>query len=125
MKTKKLVTDIQAVNVELDAEDRELMAMFQAKRQIRLDDMLMVTDGDETYLVDKAKVVNLRKLGQDAFDFLLMTAACYIVLADSFSMAKRFLSPLVGLPVIGLTILGFAAAWTAVRRCRKAVGSNG
>ena len=49
---KKQVTDVQAIHVELDDDDRELMAMFQSRQRI-MNDVLLIQDNDEMYVVSK------------------------------------------------------------------------
>lgn len=60
---KKEVTDIQALHVELDEEDRELIGMFPRRRESALDDMLLVQKRDgQMWLVKKADVARWRKV---------------------------------------------------------------
>ena len=58
---KKQVTDIQAIRVELDDDDREPMAMFRSRQWI-MNDVLLVQDDDEMYIVSKAELARRRKM---------------------------------------------------------------
>lgn len=62
---KKEVIDIQELHAELDAEDQELMQMFPPRQRV-LDDMLMVTEDEDCYLVSKTWLAHKRKQREDA-----------------------------------------------------------
>lgn len=59
---KQNVFDLQSLTVPADAEDEALFAMFPARRESALNDMYLVRQGAETYLLRKEDVARVRKL---------------------------------------------------------------
>ena len=60
---KKTVTDLQDIRVELDAEDKELMAMFPVSRRAVINDMqLVMRRNGRMYLENKAFAARKRKI---------------------------------------------------------------
>ena len=72
------VTDIQSIDVVIDEEDRELLAMFPRHRECRLEEMLLVNDGGKAYLIRKA---DLARAGKIKIGIIrACVAATYVVL---------------------------------------------
>ena len=115
---KKQVTDIQAVHVELDDDDRELMAMFRSRQRI-MDDALLVQDDDEMYIVSKEEIARQRKMIQDALDFCTIAITVFVVLLQTILMVNRVVNPLRCLPWMAVVILCFMATRFFVRKYRK------
>lgn len=59
---RQIVTDIQDIQAELDAEDEQLMQMFPRRREAALDEMLLVQKDGEMYLLRKEDVARSRKI---------------------------------------------------------------
>lgn len=59
---RQIVTDIQDIQAELDAEDEQLMRMFPRRREAALDEMLLVQKDGEMYLLRKEDVARSRKI---------------------------------------------------------------
>lgn len=79
---KKQVTDIQDIRVELDADDKELMAMFPRSRRAALDERLLVRNGDELYLVRKEDAARRKKILIGIFlTVMWLLSAVYLALA--------------------------------------------
>lgn len=116
---KKEITDIRELHVELDAEDQELMRMFPASRQIVLDDMLMVTDGEDCYLVSKTWLARRKKLMQDLFDLYTAGLAGTVVLVQMILMCRRMVSPLRCLPSMAAAVFSYMLLRLAVKHFRK------
>jgi hypothetical protein len=83
---KKEVTDIQALHVELDSEDQELMQMFPRSRMSSLQDMLLIQKGEEIFLIRKEYVARKRKLVH-AIIWTALGAFCFLFLAASILSA--------------------------------------
>ena len=116
---RKEVTDIQALQVELDAEDRELMGIFPARRQAAMNDMLLVRDGDMIYLVSKIYLARRQKMIQDIIDVGTVGAAVLVLLVLTILMVRRFVDPLRCLPWMSGIILCSMAFRLLVNRFRK------
>ena len=115
---KKQVTDIQAIHVELDDDDRELMAMFRSRQRI-MNDVLLVQDDDEMYIVSKAELARQRKMIQDALDFCTTAIAVFVVLLQTILMVNRVVNPLRCLPWVAVVIVGYMVTRFVVRKYRK------
>lgn len=115
---KKQVTDIQAIHVELDDDDRELMAMFRSRQRI-MNDALLVQDNDEMYIVSKAEIARRRKMIQDVFDFSAIAIAVFAILLQTILMVKRVVNPLRCLPWVAAVILCFMLIRFFVREYRR------
>ena len=115
---KKQVTDIQAIQIELDDDDRELMAMFRSRQRI-MNDALLVQDDDEMYIVSKAELARQRKMIQDALDFCTTAIAVFVVLLQTILMVNRVVNPLRCLPWMSAFIVGYMLIRFFVRRYRK------
>ena len=115
---KKQVTDIQSIHVELDNDDRELMTMFRSRQQI-MDDVLLVQDSDEMYIVSKSELARQRRMIQDALDFCTTATAVLVVLLQTILMVKRVVNPLGCLPWVSAVIFGFMVTRFFVRKYRK------
>lgn len=115
---KKQVTDIQAIHVELDDDDRELMNMFRSRQRI-MDDVLLVQDSNEMYIVSKAEMARQRKMIQDALDFSTITIAVFAILLQTILMVKRVVNPLRCLPWVAVVIVGYMVTRFCVRKYRK------
>ena len=115
---KKQVTDIQAIYVELDDDDRELMAMFRSRQRI-MNDVLLVQDNDEMYIVSKTELARQRKMIQDALDFCTTAIAAFVILLQTILMVKRVVNPLRCLPWVAVVIVGYMATRFFVRKYRK------
>ena len=115
---KKQVTDIQSIHVELDDDDRELMAMFRSRQRI-MNDVLLVQDHDEMYIVSKAEIVRQRKMIQDVFDFCTIAIAVFAILLQTILMAKHIVNPLRCLPWMAVVIFGYMVIRFFVRKYRK------
>ena len=115
---KKQVTDIQAIHVELDDDDRELMAMFRNRQRI-MNDVLLVQDDDEMYIVSKAELARQRKMIQDVLDFCTIVTTVFVVLLQTILMVKRVVNPLRCLPWVAVSIAGYMLIRFFVRKYRK------
>ena len=115
---KKQVTDIRAIHVELDDDDRELMAMFRSRQRI-VDDALLVQDDDEMYIVSKAEIARQRKMFQDILDFCTAAIAVFVILLQTILMVKRVVKPLRCLPWVAVVIFGYMVIRFFVRKYRK------
>lgn len=115
---KKQVTDIQAVHVELDDDDRELMAMFRSRPRI-MNDVLLVQDDDEMYIVSKTELARQRKMAQDILDFCAIAIAVFVILLQTILMVKRAVNPLRCLPWMAAVMFGVMAYHFAVNKIRK------
>ena len=115
---KKQVTDIQSIHVELDNDDRELMAMFRSRQRI-MNDVLLVQDSDEMYIVSKAEVARKQKMIQDILDFSTIAIAVLVVLLQTILMVKRVVNPLRCLPWVAVVIVGYMVTRFFVRKYRK------
>ena len=115
---KKQVTDVQAIHVELDDDDRELMAMFRSRQRV-MNDVLLVQDDDEMYIVSKAEIARQRKMFQDILDFCTVAIAVFVILLQTILMVKRVVNPLRCLPWMAVVILCFMATRFFVRKYRK------
>ena len=115
---KKQVTNIQAIHVELDDDDRELMAMFRSRQRI-MNDALLVQEDDEMYIVSKAELARQRKMIQDVLDFCTAAIAVFVILLQTILMVKRVVNPLLGLPWVAVVILCFMVTRFCVRKFRK------
>lgn len=116
---KKEVTDIQALHVELDAEDRELMGMFPARRQMAMNDILIVREGDVIYLVSKVQLARRQKMIQDIIDAGTVGVAGFVVLVQTILMVNRVVNPLRCLPWMAAIIFCGMAFRFLVNRFRK------
>lgn len=116
---KKEVTDIQALHVELDAEDQELMGLFPARRQMAMNDILIVREGDVIYLVSKVQLARRRKMIQDIIDAGTVGVAGFVVLVQTILMVKRVVNPLRCLPWMSVVIFCGMAFRFLVNRFRK------
>lgn len=115
---KKQVTDVQAIHVELDDDDRELMAMFRSRQRI-MNDVLLVQDDDEMHIVSKAEIARRRKMIQDVFDFSAIAIAVFVILLQTILMVKRAVNPLRCLPWVAVVIVGYMVTRFFVRKYRK------
>ena len=115
---KKQVTDIRAIHVELDDDDRELMARFRSRQRI-MNDVLLVQDSNEMYIVSKAEIARQRKMIQDIVDFCTAAIAVFVILLQTILMVKRVVNPLLCLPWVAVVILCFMATRFFVRKYRK------
>ena len=115
---KKQVTDIQAVHVELDDDDRELMAMFRSRQRI-MNDVLLVQDDDEMYIVSKTELARQRKMAQDIADAGTIGIAGFVILLQAILMVKRVVNPLRCLPWVAVAIVGYMLIRFFVRKYRK------
>ena len=113
------MTDIQALQVELDAEDRELMGMFPARRQMAMNDMLLVRDGDMIYLVSKIQLARRQKMIQDIIDVGTVGAAVFVLLVLTILMVMGLMNPLRCLPWMSGIIFCSMALRRLVNRFRK------
>lgn len=115
---KKEVTDIQELHVELDAEDQELMQMFPPRQRV-LDDMLMVTEGEDCYLISKTWLARRKKLMQDAFDVATTGTAILVLLVQTILMVKRLANPLRCMPAMAAVMFCAMVLRLAVKHFRK------
>lgn len=115
---KKQVTDIQAIQVELDDDDRELMAMFRSRQRI-MNDVLLVQDDDEMYIVSKTEIARQRKMVQDTLDFCTIAIAVFVVLLQTILMVKRVINPLRCLPWMSAVIVWYMLIRFFVRKYRR------
>ena len=115
---KKQVTDIQAIRVELDEEDRELMQMFRSRRSV-VDDALLVRDGEEMYLVSKTQLARVRKLIQDYIDTAFIGIAVFVLLLQTVLMLKGVVNPLRCLPWMAAVLFGIMVYHFVVNKIRK------
>ena len=115
---KKQVTDIQAVHVELDDDDQELMAMFRSRQRI-MNDVLLVQDDDEMYIVSKAEIARQRKMAQDIADAGTIGIAGFVLTLQTILMVKRAVNPLRCLPWMAAVMFGVMAYHFAVNKIRK------
>lgn len=115
---KKQVTDIQAIHVELDDDDRELMAMFRNRQRI-MSDVLLVQDDDEMYIVSKSELARQRKLIQDILDFCTIAITVFVILLQTILMVKRVVNPLRCLPWMSAVIVGYMVTRFVVRKYRR------
>ena len=115
---KKQVTDIQSIHVELDDDDRELMAMFRSRQRI-MNDVLLVQDNDEMYIVSKAEIARQRKMFQDILDFCTAAIAVFVVLLQTILMVNRVVNPLRCLPWVAVVIVGYMVTRFFARKYRK------
>ena len=115
---KKQITDIQAIRVELDEEDQELMQMFRSRQSI-VDDALLVQDGEEMYLVSKTHLARTRKLIQDIANAGIIGIAVFVLLLQTVLMVKRVVSPLRCLPWMAVVLLGIMVYHFVVNKIRK------
>ena len=115
---KKQVTDIQSIHVELDDDERELMAMFRNRQRI-MNDVLLVQDNDEMYIVSKAELARQRKMVQDVLDFCAIAITVFVVLLQTILMVKRVVNPLRCLPWMSVVIAVYMVTRFCVRMYRK------
>ena len=115
---KKQVTDIRSIRVELDDDDRELMAMFRSRQRI-MNDVLLVQDDDEMYIVSKTEIARQRKMIQDVLDFCAIVITVFVVLLQTILMLKRVVNPLRCLPWMSAVIAGYMMIRFCVRKYRK------
>ena len=115
---KKQVTDIQEIRVELDDDDRELMAMFRSRQRI-MNDVLLVQDNDEMYIVSKAELARQRKMFQDVLDFSTIAISVFVILLQTILMMKHVVNPLRCLPWMAVVIFGYMLIRFFVRKYRK------
>ena len=115
---KKQVTDIQAIHVELDDDDRELMLMFRSRQRI-MNDLLLVQDDDEMYIVSKTELARQRKMIQDVLDFSTTAIAVFVILLQTILMVKRVVNPLRCLPWMSVVIAVYMVTRFCVRKYRK------
>ena len=115
---KKQVTDIQAIRVELDDADRELMTMFRSRQRI-MNDALLVQDDDEMYIVSKEEIARQRKMIQDVLDFCTVAIAVFVILLQTILMVKRVVNPLRCLPWVSAVIVWYMVTRFFVRKYRK------
>ena len=115
---KKQVTDIQAIHVELDDDDLELMAMFRSRQRI-MNDVLLVQDSNEMYIVSKAEIARKQKIIQDILDFCTIAIAVFVILLQTILMVKRVVNPLRCLPWVAVVIVGYMVTRFFVRKYRK------
>ena len=115
---KKQVTDIQSIHVELDDDDLELMTMFRSRQRI-MNDVLLVQDSNEMYIVSKAEIARKQKMIQDILDFCTIAIAVFVILLQTILMVKRVVNPLRCLPWMAIVIFGFMVTRFCVRKYRK------
>ena len=115
---KKQVTDIQAIHVGLDDDDLELMAMFRSRQRI-MNDVLLVQDGDDVYIVSKEEIAKQRKMLQDILDFSTTALTVFVILLQAILMVKRVVNPLRCLPWVAVVIAGYMLIRFFVRKYRK------
>lgn len=115
---KKQVTDVQAIHVELDDDDRELMAMFRSRQRI-MNDVLLVQGNDEMYIVSKAEIARQRKMFQDILDFCTIAIAVLAILLQTILMVKHIVNPLRCLPWMAVVIFGYMVIRFFIRKYRK------
>ena len=115
---KKQVTDIQAIRVELDEEDQELMQMFRSRRST-IDDALLVQDGEEMYLVSKTHLARTRKLIQDIANAGIIGIAVFVLLLQTVLMLKRVVNPLRCLPWMAAVLFGIMVYHFVADKIRK------
>ena len=115
---KKQVTDIQAIHVELDDDERELMAMFRSRQRI-MNDALLVQDDDEMYIVSKTELARQRKMLQDILDFCMIAITVFVILLQTILMVKRVVNPLRCLPWMAAVMFSVMAYHFAVNKIRK------
>ena len=115
---EKQVTDVQAIHVELDDDDRELMAMFRSRQRI-MNDMLLVQDNNKMYIVSKAELARQRKMAQDVLDFCTTAIAVFVVLLQTILMVNRVVNPLRCLPWVAVVIVGYMLIRFFMRKYRK------
>ena len=115
---KKQVTDIQFIRVELDDDDQELMSMFRNRQRI-MNDVLLVQDDDEMYIVSKTELARQRKLIQDVLDFSTIAIAVFVILLQTILMVKRVVNPLRCLPWMSAVITWYMVTRFCVRKYRK------
>ena len=115
---KKQVTDIQAIHVELDDDDRELMTMFRSRQRI-MNDVLLVQESNEMYIVSKADIARQRRMIQDVFDFSTIAIAVFVILLQTILMVKRVVNPLSCLPWMAVVIAVYMVTRFYVRKYRK------
>lgn len=83
---KMVSTDIQDIRVELDAEDQELMRLFPRSRMSSLQDMLLIQQGEELFLIRKEYAARKRKLVH-AVIWAAIGCFCLVFLAASVCSA--------------------------------------
>ena len=115
---KKQVTNIQSIHVELDDDDRELMAMFRSRQRI-MNDVLLVQDNDEMYIVSKTELARQRKMIQDVLDFSTIVITVFVILLQTILMVNRVVNPLRCLPWVAVVIVGYMVTRFFVRKYRK------
>lgn len=115
---KKQMTDIQAIRVELDEEDLELMQMFRSRKAI-VNDALLVQDGEEMYLISKTHLARTRKMIQDIADAGTIGIAVFVLLLQTVLMLKRVVNPLRCLPWMAAVLFATMAYHFAVNKIRK------
>ena len=115
---KKQATDIRAIHVELDDDDQELMSMFRSRQRI-MNDVLLVQDSDEMYIVSKSELARQRKMFQDVLDFCTTAIAVFVVLLQTILMVKRVVNPIRCLPWMSAVIAGYMVTRFVVRKYRK------
>lgn len=115
---KKQITDIQAIRVELDEEDRELMQMFRSRQAI-VNDALLVQDGEEMYLVSKTHLARTRKLIQDITNAGIIGVAVFVLLLQTVLMLKRVVNPLRCLPWMAVVLFAIMVYRFAIGKIRK------
>lgn len=115
---KKQVTDIQAIRVDLDEEDQELMQMFRSRQAI-VDDALLVQDGEEMYLVSKTQLARTRKLIQDIANVGVIGIALFVLLLQTVLMIKRVINPLRCLPWMAAVLFAVMVYRFVVNKIRK------
>lgn len=115
---KKQVTDIQAIHVELDDDERELMAMFRSRQRL-MNDVLLVQDDEEMYIVSKTEIARQRKMIQDALDFCTTAISVFVVLLQTILMANRVVNPLRCLPWVAVVIAVYMVTRFVVRKYRR------
>ena len=76
---KQTVTDIQDIRAALDEEDEQLMRMFPRRRETALDEMLLVRNGEDMYLLRKADVARRQKI-LDGIVWTVIGCACVLYL---------------------------------------------
>lgn len=116
---KKEVMDIRDMSAELDAEDQELMQIFPVTRQLVLNEMVMVKDGEAYYLVSKDYLARRKKLMQDIFDVSTMGTAIVVLLVQTFLMVKRLVNPLRCMPAMAAVIFFSMLLRLAVKHWRR------
>ena len=115
---KKQITDIQAIRVDLDEADMELMQMFRPRQGV-INDTLLVQDGEEMYIVSKAQLARRQKLIQDAADAATFGIAGFVLILQTILMVKRVVNPLRCLPWMAAVMFGVMAYHFAVNKIRK------